>query len=144
MSKKDDDSSMVVIRDGSMRPLPGRHYRQTRHLVFGICCLSVPFVVFFSSLQNGWEEHYDTVVTQPLTAIISRSLESAFEIHDEDDSKRIVLPELSESSLRGKRALSDAVTTMKCMLLPGCYPDVPCADNTPPMKLPQGKSWVSH
>lgn len=111
--------------------------------MFGICCLTVPFVVFLSSLQNGWEEHYDTVVTQPLTAI-SRSLESAFEIHDEDDSKRIVLPELSESSLRGKRALSDAVNTMKCMLLPGCYPDVPCADNTPPMKLPQGKSWVSH
>eukprot|EP00804_Cyclotella_cryptica_P004644 CCRYP_006945-RA/>CCRYP_006945-RA protein AED:0.14 eAED:0.14 QI:0/-1/0/1/-1/1/1/0/340 len=56
----------------------------------------------------------------------------------------ISLPTPSVASLRKSRALSDAVNAMRCMILPGCYPDVRCGDGSEPMKLPQGKTWEQH
>lgn len=77
---------------------------------------------------------------------LNEALASLASSLNNNDASRLPLPPLepSKASLRRKRALSDAINAMRCMLLPSCYPDVPCGDNHPPMKLPQGKQWEQH
>lgn len=101
-------------------PLPTA-YRSTRHLLslclLCCCLLSIPYFLHETLLVK--KEYYDVTI------------HGNNAIHPSPSAQR-------------KRAVSNAVTSMRCMLLPGCYPDVPCASNTPPMKLPQRKSWEQH
>ncbi|KAL3804086.1 hypothetical protein HJC23_006477, partial [Cyclotella cryptica] len=42
---------------------------------------------------------------------------------------------------RRRRALSDAVNTLRCLTIPGCYPTIRCSDGKEPMKVPVRRTY---
>lgn len=122
-------------------------FRLRRLSTIGTCCLSALLVIFLAkNIPPDLDTGVPATVLQPSNngpdSSSDRSLEPAN--HDDNSKFSIDLPSPSAPSLRRARAISDAITRMRCMLLPGCYPDVPCANNQDPMKLPQGKYWEQH
>ena len=56
-----------------------------------------------------------------------------------------------EGGLKGKRSptitesrLLSAVSGLRCLTTPGCYPNVPCASNMKPSKIKLDKVWEEH
>lgn len=42
---------------------------------------------------------------------------------------------------RKVRALSDAVNTLRCLTIPGCFPTINCSDGKEPMKIPVARAF---
>lgn len=141
MTKKKDDND---INDDKMRIHSGGSlFRPSRRAFMSVIFfLVLPLYVVYRGhghIRVDWEAVEDPF---PLTREILVRPPSY--VADFTSKKSLSLPAPSAASLRKNRALLDAVNTMRCMILPGCYPDVRCGDGNEPLKIPQGKTWEQH
>ncbi|KAL7516090.1 hypothetical protein ACHAWX_001148 [Stephanocyclus meneghinianus] len=65
------------------------------------------------------------------------SLQAWSQRNSRHDDKNVAVME-SKSRIR---ALSDAVNTLRCLTIPGCYPSIRCADGKEPMKVPVRRTY---